>query len=321
MAGISTKAAGTLTNKNQYNGKEKQSTEFSDGSGLELNDFGFRMQDPQIGRWFTIDPLADKYHSYSPYNYCVNNPMNIMDPFGLDVEEIAGGWRFTGDDAKSAFSLLTNKKKNAFIDVRGGEKNREKANYKKDPDYYKKWAVFSVGSLKEGIGMLNSFASSSLDNVAINTHGSSSEAMFENKPKGENDDDDQVTASEMTNYNTDKSKNNAATNDLIGSVAKIGDKICKNGNIIFIACFAGKGAEGREMLSGLNTLFGNKANVFLPTDYSRIELYKTYKVLALDNLNLSQNNNTRWITGNGNKSYRDIIINRADDLPAVQLVK
>jgi RHS repeat-associated protein len=327
MAGISNKALNNSPeNKFKYNGKELQSKEFSDGSGLEWNDFGFRMQDPQIGRWFAPDPFVDKYYSYSPYNYCVNNPINILDPLGLDVEEIAGGWRFTGDDAKSAFELLTNKKKNAFIDVRGGKEDREKANYKKDPDYYKKWAVFSVGSLKDGVGMLSSFADNSLDNIAINTHGPRDDMFwdgvpfFENKPKGENTADDQITSTELTNYNTDKSKNNAATNALIGSVAKIGDKISKNGNIIMIACNAGQGANGIEMLNGLNTLFGNRGNVFLPTGYSRVETYKTSKVLALDDMHLSKGA-TRWITGNGTTSYKDIILYRADHLPAVKLIK
>lgn len=57
------------------------------GSVLARHDYyatGARMYDPSIARWTVQDPLAEKYLSWSPYVYCVGDPVNYADFDGRD---------------------------------------------------------------------------------------------------------------------------------------------------------------------------------------------------------------------------------------------
>lgn len=86
MSGISDKALKQNYAQNKYRfngGNELQNQEFSDGSGLEAYDAENRMYDPQLGRFWQIDPLADINETSSPYSFADNNPILLNDPMGL----------------------------------------------------------------------------------------------------------------------------------------------------------------------------------------------------------------------------------------------
>jgi RHS repeat-associated protein len=68
-------------NRRLFNGKELQ-----DELGLDMYDYGARMLDRQLGIWRTIDPLAEKFSSWNPYNYTMNNPINLIDSDGKEAQ-------------------------------------------------------------------------------------------------------------------------------------------------------------------------------------------------------------------------------------------
>ena len=63
----------------KFNAKELQ-TELN----LQWLDYGARMYDPAVGRWWIPDPMVEKHYNHSPYAYVYNNPIRFIDPFGLD---------------------------------------------------------------------------------------------------------------------------------------------------------------------------------------------------------------------------------------------
>ncbi len=64
----------------KYSGNELMSL-----GGLSVYDFNARTYDQSLGRFLSIDPLAENYYSVSPYAFCSNNPVNFVDPDGSRV--------------------------------------------------------------------------------------------------------------------------------------------------------------------------------------------------------------------------------------------
>jgi RHS repeat-associated protein len=95
MAGISDKALkiGYAENKYRFQKQELQNKEFTDGSGLEMYEFKYRMDDPQIGRFWSIDPLADKYVYNSTYAFSEDKVTSHVELEGLEATPLPAFWR------------------------------------------------------------------------------------------------------------------------------------------------------------------------------------------------------------------------------------
>ncbi|MBN2820070.1 MAG: hypothetical protein JXP36_13925 [Bacteroidales bacterium] len=91
-------SSGILGNKFLYNGKELQDDDIA-GVKLDWYDYGARFYDPALARWHVQDPLTEKYYDYSPYNYCLNNPILFIDPDGMEVKN---GHKEEREEAKAA---------------------------------------------------------------------------------------------------------------------------------------------------------------------------------------------------------------------------
>ena len=71
---------GATDQRYKFNGKELQ-TEL----GLNWHDYGARMYQADLGRFFTQDRFAEKYFDFSPYQYAANNPILYIDVNGDSI--------------------------------------------------------------------------------------------------------------------------------------------------------------------------------------------------------------------------------------------
>ncbi|PZR03443.1 MAG: hypothetical protein DI539_26285 [Flavobacterium psychrophilum] len=95
-------------NDYKYNGKEVQ-TEL----GLGWLDYGARMYTPELGRFFTPDRFAEKYLSFTPYQYGANSPLIYVDVNGDSLKLNNGGVEQMFD----AFKEISNKGTGGYFET------------------------------------------------------------------------------------------------------------------------------------------------------------------------------------------------------------
>ena len=125
FGGLMGESSGGEVQPYKYNAKELNRMH-----GLDWYDYGARMYDPVIGRWTAVDPLAEKYYSMSPYGYCLDDPVNAIDPDGRKVVfingKIGGGSPVAGSQYwNGTNSTFVQKAEKFFNDINVSFTNRD----------------------------------------------------------------------------------------------------------------------------------------------------------------------------------------------------
>jgi RHS repeat-associated protein len=68
-----------------FNGKEK------DGMGDQVYDYGFRIYNPRIAKFLSVDPLTNGYPELTPYQFASNTPIAAIDLDGLEAKVTVTG--------------------------------------------------------------------------------------------------------------------------------------------------------------------------------------------------------------------------------------
>jgi RHS repeat-associated protein len=272
----------SLTGINYYkNTTNKQNFVYTGHEKLEelgVFDAKARVYDPITPRFWQQDILADKFRKYSPYNYSLNNPLRFIDPTGMEVISVAGGVKFTGDDARDAYSIIIGRKKNVVIDISA------KSGYS-DADRrvnYDHWATFTVSNMTLANEMLAVFKEGAIKNLVIGSHGlnvfSDNRHLKKTGFKFKSDDarNERFTFKDVKTYNENGSADGSAGEDVgIRMLQSIMSKVATGGNCIFAVCYLGQSDNNIdiEFAKELSTLSGNRLNLYTYSDFTSIWRY------------------------------------------------
>jgi RHS repeat-associated protein len=97
----------TANSSYTFSAKEKDSE-----TGLSY--FGSRYYSSDLSIWLSVDPMSDKYPSLSPYVYCADNPVKLVDPNGEEINPIYDrfGYFLGTDDRGLQGDLIVMDRKN-----------------------------------------------------------------------------------------------------------------------------------------------------------------------------------------------------------------
>ena len=161
VAPVTSVASTSSPNRWHFSGKESQSIL---NVSIPLLDFGARMYNPAIARWTAADPLSEKYYGISPYAYCANNAICLVDPTGKD-------WYSTTD---SEGNILYHYNDNIYsqkdLDKAGIKGQYEGIRFKDGNTYYSLFGETVQYLNNKGIPTFEGQIYERLDNLIINDY-------------------------------------------------------------------------------------------------------------------------------------------------------
>ncbi|WP_243389517.1 RHS repeat-associated core domain-containing protein, partial [Flavobacterium branchiophilum] len=239
-------------------------------NGKELDDetgfyyYGARYYDPRVSIFQSTDQMAEKYPNVNPYAYCFQNPINLIDPSGMEPDD---------PPAKNIYIVL-----DYNANIKSGDKNRETIEFQGMEK--EGWHGIYASDIKDASNQLSSYlGNTKANNVVLETHGGHQDYTNSN---GE------VTRT-GTYFSTDNN-NGQIINDLdlkksiegsntknqsdVSALLSIVNSINEGGNFYLQSCNT---ADSDNFLNNLGTLTGNSINLFGSTEFCgpRFQLNKS----------------------------------------------
>jgi hypothetical protein len=276
-----------------------------------------------LGRWGVIDEKSDKYANFSPYSYALNDPIIFVDPDGRDVQQVAGGYNYTGEDARAAFNYIVNAKKNVFIHINENAELRKYTNAHSTKGSYGTWSVYSAKDLQEASFLTQFRDNKSIKNMVIETHGTVSDVTWK-VAMTTTSDESWMSSLIYTNSLRDYDPNADCSGE--HALKALMDKVQDGGNIVFNVCRIAKGADGDEFLKALYNFSGKRLNISTPLGWGKRhngtkEYHEKAGILLYGSLNSKLENNPLWKNispGTGTiKHFTDIIIDVVGERPLI----
>lgn len=141
-----------------------QSQELNEALGLNWIEYRWRNYDPAIGRFFSSDPLAEKYNWISPYQFSSNQPVHAPELEGMESQD-AADWNEEDQEyvVNGDFNQIGNNKNYDLIEVLVYAQERQKIENFIDADISNDSDLYDEDGIGRVVVGITPFLGSSLD--------------------------------------------------------------------------------------------------------------------------------------------------------------